>query len=165
MKLRKLVEQVLEKIVERGKKNSRGDLWWAYTITNPSGDPYLTRVNFPRIFGVRLMLHRIHRADEDRELHSHPWWLAVSLILTGGYLEERLEGSGVKSKVYLAGDINVLTDESWHKIVRIIEPTWTLFLAGPRVKADDGTEWSFISPVVTPWKNFIEKRRKDASVV
>ncbi|MGN6103684.1 MAG: hypothetical protein ACTHU0_01140, partial [Kofleriaceae bacterium] len=71
------------------------DKRWAYTIET-DGDPYLTRVLLPRIRipGVcdfRPMLHRFHRPDVDQHLHNHPWKWAVSLILSGSYVEERFD--------------------------------------------------------------------------
>lgn len=38
-------------------------------------------------FGIYL--HKFHRGDDDLATHSHPWRWAVSLILAGGYREER----------------------------------------------------------------------------
>lgn len=39
--------------------------------------------------GIGVYLHRFHRSDVDRELHSHPWAWSYSIILAGGYIEER----------------------------------------------------------------------------
>src|SRR5687767_11882279 len=52
------------------------------------GDPYLYRWTFFDLGFCSLKLHKIVRDDYD-DLHDHPWdfW---SLILAGGYYEERM---------------------------------------------------------------------------
>ncbi len=165
MKLIEIAEKLLWKIVEKGKARKKNDSFFCYTITGQDGSPYLTRVLFPRALGIRPMLHFIHRPDEDRELHSHPWKFAASFILIGGYTEKRLTGSGVKERSYLPGNLNILSHESWHKITEVYGPTWTLLIAGPRVREPSGTEWQFIDiNELIPWKSFIYKKfrnRKD----
>ena len=39
--------------------------------------------------GWHAYLHRFVNSDPDRGLHDHPWNRAVSLVLTGGYDEQR----------------------------------------------------------------------------
>ena len=38
---------------------------------------------------VSAYLHHFLRPDGDRELHNHPWTWAFSIVLWGGYTEER----------------------------------------------------------------------------
>jgi hypothetical protein len=45
----------------------------------------------PKIFGLRLCIHRFHRSDNDRHFHDHPWNY-ISWILRGGYWENQSEG-------------------------------------------------------------------------
>jgi len=49
-------------------------------------DKYLTRYLFPRIVGIRMMLHVFHRSDVG-DMHDHPWPF-VTIILWRGYIEE-----------------------------------------------------------------------------
>jgi hypothetical protein len=84
------------------------------------------RERFPSAF-----LHCLHRSDgPSHGLHSHPWPWAVSVILRGGYVEIR-EGGW---RYYRPGDVNVLRGDDFHRIELADdnEPTWTLFIVGPR---------------------------------
>ena len=70
-------------------------------ICNERGEPYLLRV---KIFGympgkpswlpISMYLHLFIRPDEERAIHNHPWLWSASLILVGGYTEERLHRNG-----------------------------------------------------------------------
>jgi hypothetical protein len=57
------------------------------TFHGDDGSPFLTRWKLASLFGYDLLLHKIHRADNDRCCHDHPWHF-VSLVLWGGYVEE-----------------------------------------------------------------------------
>lgn len=131
----------------------------AYTITLPSDEAdkrgvredYLTRFLTPKCGPMRLMLHHIHRPDSDRYLHNHPWKSATSVILNGGYDEERRvetpttflrdEKRGdfsvstiyVQNRLYAPGDINHLTNNHYHRITAVKEETWTLFINDTRL--------------------------------
>lgn len=117
----------------------------AYTIMGHDGpdDRYMSRMLTPRIGDRRLMLHHIHRADTDRHMHNHPWAESHSIILHGGYTEERLTGDGEGTVVllYEPGSQNSLTDKSFHRITAVAPDTWTLFMAGPRT----GDLWGFLT--------------------
>ncbi len=53
----------------RGELASSQDAWWgSHTITNPDGDPYMTRY-----WLGRLRVHVFHRGDHDEDCHDHPW--------------------------------------------------------------------------------------------
>src|SRR5271167_2887082 len=95
-------------------------LWLAkylpsFTIPDNNGDPYLTRYYF---FGkdrkfCNLYLHHFHRSDMDKGmngyglLHNHPWPFSLSLILVGGYDEERLQvGTQITWNRYISWSIN-----------------------------------------------------------
>lgn len=48
-------------------------------------EPFPERLKFlPTVF-----LHHFRDSDQEAELHNHPWESAYSLILAGGYIEER----------------------------------------------------------------------------
>lgn len=81
-----------------------------------------------------LFLHRFHRSDNAGELHSHPWAWSVSLILTGGYSEERRQADdSVTRRVVLPGSINVIRANDYHRVDLLQRDCWTVFLVGPKV--------------------------------
>lgn len=143
--LKTLVDRGLTKLADLAGKLPDNKIFHAYTITDGK-TPYLTRVLGPRIFGVRPMLHKIHRADSDRELHNHPWEKAVSFVLMGRYREERL-GHPLTNH-WMRQDrwvdaLNIIFKSDFHRIVEVEGPCWTLFLAGKRQEVD-GVEWGFL---------------------
>jgi hypothetical protein len=123
-------------------------------------DPYLSRWIligegkgarglFPRS-PVKICLHRIHRSDAEKELHSHPWRLALSLILAGSYREERRQPAAisidegatwhqlVEDRTLGPGSINVIHGDDFHRLEVIEDDAWSLFVA-----IDDHKPWSF----------------------
>jgi hypothetical protein len=117
-------------------------------ITDDAGSLYLVRVYLMRLLRSRLpgwFLHRFFRSDHDRELHNHPWKWSASLVLTGGYLEERLErpGGPVMTRVLRPLSWNVIRSTTYHRVQLLDEErgAWTLFIAGPKL----GT-WGFLDP-------------------
>jgi hypothetical protein len=116
----------------------------AREIKDGDGALYLTRF---RVLGamqarhpwfpISVYLHRFHRPDNDRELHNHPWPWAVSLILSGGYLEQRFAKphSGLGHLRWLrAGSLNVLTADTFHRILELDGEPWTLFVVARKVQ-------------------------------
>lgn len=112
--------------------------------------PYLSRLVFWRIFGVRILLHRFHVSDQDRALHNHPWKWAFSLILAGSYTEERminkedfLKGKGKLPNLWTQTKrkrwFNFLTDKDYHRVEELHGEVWTLFFCGPRKQ-----DWGFL---------------------
>lgn len=92
------------------------------------------------ILGRNLMVHRIVRPDEDRAPHDHPWSF-VSLVLRGGYLEQRQNSSGSVWWVRWRrpGSIAWRRATDLHRIHTIGGPeAWTLVATGPRVRS-----WGF----------------------
>lgn len=126
------------------------------------GKPYLTRYFLTgtpeRALGEgrTIRIHHFHQSDQGRDLHSHPW-TGWSLILKGGYIEERM-GEPVKIKIpvgtryetatfpttfcryVLPGNINRIGLDDFHR-AELIDPVkgcWTLFFTGRRVQ-----DWGF----------------------
>lgn len=106
-----------------------------------------------------IFLHHFLRPDADLELHNHPWDLSYSLILSGGYTEERFrEENHANIKVWndlLPGDINKIAANDFHNIRQLLGDTWTLFVAGKKVQS-----WGFLDPVTntfTKWREFLAK--------
>lgn len=91
--------------------------------------------------GEQTWLHRFVGADGDRHFHSHPW-RASSRILCGGYREECIfagEFKRVFTHLYNAGDTNIITPGTLHKIVKIEPFTWSMMQVKP-----DWETWFFI---------------------
>ncbi len=112
-------------------------------IDGEQGEPYLERYYVFGGFGWHAYLHRFVDSDPDRGLHDHPWRLAVSLVLTGGYDEQR-PSNGDFDRVLVRRirpfRLNFLRGEDFHRVVlRDGRPAWTLFIHGPRVKG-----WGFM---------------------
>lgn len=132
--------------------------------------PYLDRyyvigkppVNFPSELKPQLgwlpftvFLHHFLASDEEEELHNHPWDVSYSLILAGGYREERkLE---FESKTawyqYRAGNINTLSSNDFHRVVLTEKDAWTLFITGKKTQS-----WEFWSPKKDEYVNWKEYR-------
>jgi hypothetical protein len=89
--------------------------------------------------GPAVFLHHFLSSDPDDAVHSHPWTWGLSLILVGGYIEQRLtEDDELAARTYHPGEVNVLTPVDRHRIVLLERDCWTLFLAGPY-----GQPWTF----------------------
>lgn len=103
-------------------------------------EPYLSRYDLaePREGELEqrpwhCVLHYFHRSDDAGELHSHPWEWAVSLVLSGGYLEERRIGDRVIRRRVLPGSINLLSSSTYHRVDLLEQGAWTLFVMGPKL--------------------------------
>ncbi len=117
---------------------------------------YLSRFTLARLGAVRVYLNRFERGDEDLELHDHPWCWAVSLILSGGYVEERRDGGCIESRVFAPGNLNLIWADTFHRVDGVQADTWTLFLAGPRVQK--WHFWNRATGVLTPWRDFLRAK-------
>jgi len=103
--------------------------------------------------GQYAYLHRFVRGDGDEYAHSHPWAVAKSLVLCGGYNEARYDGVDLTEERFVAGDENVILQSTLHRIVSVEPETWTLF-----VHSDWISDWGF----ATRWENghpVIERRQ------
>lgn len=116
--------------------------------------------------GPSLYLHRFRLPDQDSATHSHPWPIAVSLVLAGGYTEERLLGEEKDPHGATAtftglrrlrpGRLNVIRERDYHRVDELHgEETWTLFLAWPRTRP-----WGFWVPGRghVPWRERLAER-------
>lgn len=127
---------------------------WTYTIRGFDGSQYLTRTLTPRLAGHRVLLHRIWREDTDRHMHNHPWRSARFLILSGGYVEERLVDGATRVRVLAPGDVNTLYADTFHRVRTVFPNTWTLGLVGDRVQ-----DWGFlIDGAVVPHAQYFARQ-------
>lgn len=108
-----------------------------------------------------VYLHRFRRDDEDVELHNHPW-AAVSLILVGGYYEERreIDDSGhlynVRRYERKPFTLNRLHPDTFHRVELIEHDAWTLIVVGEKVQS-----WGFWHPRTgefLPWREHAAKK-------
>jgi len=103
------------------------------------GEPYLERYELAGWHvGYRgpsipaLYLHHFVASDSNTQTHSHPWAWSASLILAGGYTEERCDVNGRRTaRQYEPGDVNLIGPDDRHRI-ELAEggDCWSLFLAG-----------------------------------
>lgn len=116
-----------------------------FVIPCPStGENYLTRWRIIHTPWFGILLHRIDAPDPDSVLHDHPWDF-TSIVLVGGYVEEfqtsRLATRAI-TQVWYRGSRHRMLTASGHRILRLHRtPTWTLVLAGPRIR-----DWGFWGP-------------------
>jgi hypothetical protein len=102
------------------------------------GEPYLERYYvagwnpITKQSGPAIFLHRFLASDPATAVHSHPWDVSLSLILVGGYREQRCGDDGrLTEQDYRPGDFNIIRADDRHRIDLLAEDCWTLFLAGP----------------------------------
>ena len=103
-------------------------------ITSSSG-PYLERYFLLEENGCFAYLHRFVNEDaRDEGVHDHPWNVAYSQVLHGGYKQqvnvgEVIEGQAVElAEAHIqTGDYNLIKGTDFHKITQVENETWTLF--------------------------------------
>lgn len=111
-------------------------------------------------FGVYL--HKFHRGDDERELHNHPWAWALSLVLVGGYIEERrTRNDTVTVRAVRAGDFNWITASTFHRVDLLDGEAWTLFVVGP--KWSGWGFWNRDSGQFWPWREYFDAFRRRAA--
>lgn len=123
-----------------------------HTIYDGKHRPYLLRKYLlpKRYTGARwpgVFLHKFYASDSDRSPHCHPWRWAVSLILTGGYMEWRLDTDSKRWSYHLRRpwSFNVIRAHDYHKARLLDEERgcWTLFIALGHKDRLPGFEWGF----------------------
>lgn len=93
--------------------------------------------------GINVWLQRIWRPDADRNMHDHPWHNAGSIVLCGGYREERAGVSADETtsrRSLRAGFVNLLPHGVYHRITHVQPYTWTLFVTS----RPHGFGWGFL---------------------
>lgn len=106
---------------------------------------YLERYYVGKLLGFTVYLHRFVSPDGDEEVHDHPWRFALSLILCGGYREERMQRLCINNgwvstfKKLKPWRLNLIKGTDFHRIRETKPGTWTLFIHRPYCKT-----WGFL---------------------
>lgn len=113
-------------------------------LIDAGGRPYLERYwlcGLPG--GGAVYLHRFLAPDDPRGLHDHPWRWALSLVLAGGYDEERGDCWRARTTRRLRpGALNLILGSTFHRVTGLpAGEAWTLFAHGARTK-----RWGFAVP-------------------
>jgi hypothetical protein len=137
---------------------------------NPKKEAVFPEGNRPHIY-----LHKFHRGDQDQALHRHPWFWSFSIVLAGGYQEERrvevkdacvltdivqkldLKIYDVENITVLPFSFNYIAHEDYHRVDLLERDCWSIFVVGPRVTSWDF--WDRETGKVTPWREFLEQSR------
>jgi hypothetical protein len=122
--------------------------YWKGHLYHADGSLYMGRYGIFETHWLSIRIHHIATADNDRVLHDHPWNF-LSLVLKGGYIEERPYADipcwdDEKEMTYR------VTRKRWsfgfrratsrHRVSFVEPDTWTLFIYG-RLRQP----WGFIT--------------------
>jgi len=114
------------------------------TILADDGAPKLHRyylIGTGKTFGV--ILHHFVGSDAPTQFHDHPWSWGVAIVLRGGYVEERRDGTQVTRRWLRPGRINVLPPGVLHRVeLQREREAWTLFVHGRKARG-----WGFLDSV------------------
>lgn len=131
-------------------------------IRGNHGEPYLERYHLFRLpGGGGAYIHRFLDSDPDRGLHDHPWSRALGMVLSGGYLEQRLVNDEVREQRLGPGRLNRLTGSDFHRIVLPAKhEAWTFFMHTGKVK-----DWGFLTRAASGDQQFTphEKANQEGS--
>jgi hypothetical protein len=112
-------------------------------ITGADGKPKFHRaylLGTGKTFGV--FLHHFVGDDAPSEFHDHPWSWGLSLVLRGGYVEERRrrDDGRITRRRLRPGALNLLLPGVFHRVELCDgREAWTLFIHGPKVR-----NWGFL---------------------
>ncbi len=136
--------------------------WRRLRLRRADGRVYLNRWGWRCRFGA-VLLHRMDAPDPGEDLHDHPWAF-VSIVLAGGYIEERAATRDATTYARIAVEyldtplmrgarrgfeeerrrfsVRRMRLDECHRITRLLRaPTWTLVITGPRRR-----RWGFYLP-------------------
>jgi hypothetical protein len=124
------------------------DRWWLF---NPYGkDEEGNQLPARRGWLPSIRVHHIARPDDDEHEHNHPW-VARSIILRGGYLEERREEYR-GARLRIRGFTQPIAPTVCHRITEVSEHgAYTLFFTwGASVG------WGFkVDGRIVPWRKYL----------
>lgn len=155
--IRSLLTRISRHLPLRVIAAEEGDYLHRFYVCGPAPHnfPPGVRVVLGRL-PVTVFLHRFVRSDRDRELHNHPWDRAWSLVLAGGYVEERRHGDEVRTHVVRPWSWNKLLANTFHRVDLIENDCWTIFVTGDRVQ--DWGFWDRDTGGYTPWREYLRQR-------
>lgn len=156
---------------ERSLRYGPGRIFRRLTLRRADNQVYLNRwgLAHDRIGGV--LLHKMEAPDPGVDLHDHPWWF-VSIILWGGYTEQRApireaplfakladaypDGCTrgvVEQRHWLSAQVMRL--DECHTITDLTRRTsWSIVFKGPRRRS-----WGFYMP-----DGYLSEREYDETV-
>lgn len=115
--------------------------WWVIRRPATEGEPgYGTFRNFlRRLYPRYVRLHDILTADAAEDMHNHPFTF-TTLILLGGYTEERLMPTGeIRRFTHKQGDVVSVRSDEFHRIIDLNGTTLTLVVMSPSFQP-----WGFL---------------------
>lgn len=120
-----------------------------------------------------IFVHHFLSSDQGTNFHNHPWKWGISIVLFGGYFEERTsnptmidENTSHYEKLAIQNyaapmrierrevkpfSINFIRKSDFHRVDLRDEKrgAWTLFIAGPRT-----SEWGFLDRNTREFKHW-----------
>jgi hypothetical protein len=108
-------------------------------ITGDNGELYLERyflfaIGPRRNPWVTAYIHRFVASDPDRGFHDHPWRWAVSVILSGSYMEVVTKNGDITKfpvgRHKTPGAITTFGPNHKHRVELVSDECWTLFVHG-----------------------------------
>lgn len=138
--------------------------WWLFNAYPGAYGDHPQPRHIPWLPSVRI--HNICRADQDRDLHDHPW-NARTIVLRGWYTEERpfeqltdyqaiqADGGTQEGRALFhrrSGYTGRLLFGQYHRISEVSQGgVWTLFITGRK----RGT-WGFmVDGKKVPWRTYL----------
>lgn len=119
---------------------------------------YIVRLHLVKTPWGAICLHWINKPDAEPYLHDHPVSF-LSLVLRGGYEEERASAHPGESAIYDHKWFNYITADQrdTHRITHVEPGTVTLCFMGPKTRewgfhTEDGWVW---------WKDYYAKQRAE----
>ena len=112
------------------------------------GEPYLTRyylVGNGSGRGFEVYVHNMHKVDQFRWLHNHPWNWFLSIVLSGYYVQDIFNRRTNHSKKQNIRLVNLFRGLHRYHAIRELPKgeAWTLVLVPPKKKA---FEWGYWNP-------------------
>lgn len=142
----------------------RRGIWRRMRLRRSDGQVYLDRWGIGHDGVGRILVHRMEAPDPGVDLHDHPWWF-VSIVLWGGYTEQRAEvrqAADIATEAERHGvpyrgqqvrrrwlSVRTMRLDDCHTITSLRRRTcWTLVIGGPRRRI-----WGFYLPTgwVSEW--------------
>ena len=135
-----------------GQRSPRWAIWQRMTIPCLDGTDYLVRLRIVQTPWFGVYLHDIHKDDQDRAPHNHPWSF-LSLVVRGAYVERVYDDPCGKPDEYReqthhARSVHRMGRTAAHRIVYATPGLKTLIVTGPRQASwgffvgDEYIDWS-----------------------